>query len=119
MIEWSVFFHGAELIFSFSAFFCMILGLFLGVMIAAIPGFPAGLGLVLLVPFTFKMSMMPALLLLSSAYTGGALGGAISAILINIPGSPAAVATTIDGYAMTRNGEVLKDGDLFFVEDDA
>lgn len=105
MIDWPVFLQGAELLLSFNSLFCMILGLFLGVMIAAIPGFPAGLGLVLLVPFTFKMSMMPALLLLTSAYTGGAFGGAISAILINIPGSPSAIATTIDGYAMTRKGQ--------------
>jgi putative tricarboxylic transport membrane protein len=105
MVDWTQFFRGVEMLFSWGVPVAIVLGLLWGTIIAAIPGLPAGLGLALLVPFTFKMPVMSALLLLAGAYTGGSYGGAISAILINIPGSPAAIATPLDGYPMTRKGE--------------
>jgi putative tricarboxylic transport membrane protein len=105
MIQWGEFVRGAEMLCSWGVPLAWVAGMLWGVIIAAIPGLPAGLGLALLVPFTFKMPLMPAILLLTSAYTGGAFGGAISAILINVPGSPAAIATPLDGYPMTQKGQ--------------
>jgi putative tricarboxylic transport membrane protein len=105
MVEWAEWVRGAGMLFSWGVPVAMVIGLLVGIIIAAIPGLPAGLGLVLLVPFTFQMPMMPALILLAGAYIGGSFGGAISAILINVPGSPAAIATPLDGYPMTQKGQ--------------
>ncbi len=61
-----------------------------------------------LVPFTFTMEPAPALVLLGAIYTGAIYGGAYSAVLLNTPGTPSAIATTFDGFPMAKRG----DGDL-------
>src|SRR5699024_2162838 len=85
-------------------FILIILGLILGVVLGAIPGLTGSLGIALMLPVTFTMDPLPALVFLIAIYTGGLFGGAITAVLINTPGSPAAVATTLDGYPMTKQG---------------
>ena len=57
-----------------------------------------------LLPFTFSMSPLHALVLLIATFSGSMWGGAIPAVLINTPGSPAAIFTALDGYPMTRKG---------------
>jgi putative tricarboxylic transport membrane protein len=104
MIDWADFIRGATTLLSWDIPLGMVLGLTLGTIFAAIPGLTSGLGLAILVPFTFKMPLMTALVFLTSAYTGGSFGGAISAILINTPGAPPAISTVLDGYPMTRKG---------------
>src|SRR5690625_2118896 len=86
-------------------FLLIILGLLLGVILGAIPGLTGSLGIALMLPVTFTMEPLPAFVFLIAIYTGGLFGGAITAVLINTPGSPAAVATTLDGYPMTKAGE--------------
>ena len=81
-------------------FFGMILGLIIGV----IPGMTAALGLAIILPLTLSLDALTALILMTSVYTGSLTGGGILAILINTPGTPGAVATTFDGYPMTRKG---------------
>lgn len=76
-----------------------------GVLLGAIPGMTATMGVALLVPFSFGMDLIPAIGLLLGIYCGGMYGGSISAILIHTPGTPSAAATTIDGYPMTKNGQ--------------
>ena len=58
----------------------------------------------LLIPFTFHMETATSLILLGAVYTSTVAGGAISAILINIPGAPANIATVLDGHPMARQG---------------
>lgn len=108
MIEWDSFVNGIFLFLEWQNFVYIILGLTLGVVLAAIPGFTGSLGIAIMLPLTFSMEPLSAFVFLLSIYTGGLYGGAITAILINTPGSPAAVATTLDGYAMTKKGYAAK-----------
>ncbi|WP_173931189.1 tripartite tricarboxylate transporter permease [Chelativorans sp. Marseille-P2723] len=80
-------------------------GLLYGVIVGAIPGMTASLGIALVMPFTFHMTAIEALVFLSSIFTGGVYGGSITAIILNMPGSPASAATGFDGFAMARNGQ--------------
>lgn len=75
-----------------------------GIIIGALPGLSATMGVALLVPLTFGMEPASGLLMLGSMYTGAIYGGSNSAILINTPGTPSAVCTTFDGYPLTKKG---------------
>lgn len=79
-------------------------GTALGIIFGALPGLTATMGLALLVPFTFSMAPASGLLMLAGIYVGAMYGDAIPAILINTPGTPAAIATTFDGYPLARKG---------------
>lgn len=81
-----------------------VAGVALGLVISAMPGLTVSMAVVLLLPFTFYLDSGPALGLMLGVFVGGMAGGAISAILINIPGNPASVITNVDGYPMTRKG---------------
>jgi len=85
-----------------------LLGVTAGTIIGAIPGLTATMAVAVLVPITFVMAPASALILLGAIYTGAIYGGAYSAILLNTPGTPSAIATTFDGYPMAKRG----DGDL-------
>lgn len=90
---------------------CMILiviGVAVGIIFGAIPGLTATMAVALCLPMTFGMSPIAGLSLLLGLYIGGISGGLISAILINIPGTPASVATTFDGHPMAQRGEAGK-----------
>ncbi|HEX2113343.1 MAG TPA: tripartite tricarboxylate transporter permease [Alphaproteobacteria bacterium] len=76
----------------------------LGIVIGALPGLTATMGVALLTTLTLKMSPEVALLVLICAYVGAIYGGSRSAILLNIPGTPANAAACIDGYALARQG---------------
>ncbi|WP_417721144.1 tripartite tricarboxylate transporter permease [Salipiger sp.] len=80
-------------------------GALLGTVLGATPGISATLSIALLVPVTFNMDPTGALVFLGGVYCGAIYGGSISAILINVPGTPSAVATMIDGYQLTRQGK--------------
>lgn len=80
-------------------------GALLGTVLGATPGISATLSIALLVPITFGMDPTTALVFLGAVYCGAIYGASISAILINVPGTPAAVATMIDGYPLTRQGK--------------
>lgn len=83
----------------------MVSGIAVGVIIGAIPGLGPSLAIALLIPVTFSMQPIPAMLLLLGVYQGAIFGGSISAILLNVPGTPSAAATAIDGYAQSRQGK--------------
>lgn len=85
-----------------------VFGVSAGTIIGAIPGLTATMAVAVLVPITFGLEPASALILLGAIYTGAIYGGAYSAILLNTPGTPSAIATTFDGYPMARRG----DGDL-------
>ncbi|MEG6521260.1 tripartite tricarboxylate transporter permease [Desulfotomaculum sp. 1211_IL3151] len=80
------------------------LGVAGGIIIGALPGLTATMGVALMVPLTFAMDPSTGLVLLGAIYSGAIYGGSNSAILINTPGTPSAVATTFDGWPLCRQG---------------
>ncbi len=82
----------------------LILGTLGGLFLGATPGLSPTMAVALLVPFTFHMDSATGLILLGAVYTSTVAGGAISAILINIPGAPANIATLLDGHPMALQG---------------
>lgn len=83
----------------------IFIGILIGIFVGVMPGLSASTGLALMVPFTFGMDPMIAIILLAAVYTSSAYGGTITAIAINTPGTPAAVAVAMDGYALTKKGQ--------------
>jgi len=83
----------------------IILGVGAGIIVGALPGLTATMAIALLVPFTFAMDPTHGLVLLGGIYVGAIFGGSFSAILINTPGTPSAIATTFDGYPLAKKGE--------------
>jgi putative tricarboxylic transport membrane protein len=82
----------------------MMLGILLGVLIGVLPGLGGANGIAILLPLTFAMPPVSAIIMLSCIYWGALFGGAITSILFNIPGEPWSVATTFDGYPMAQQG---------------
>lgn len=80
-------------------------GVLVGIIVGALPGLTATMALALLLPFTFTMQPETSLMTMGGLYVGGIYGGCISAILINTPGTPSAIATTFDGYPLARKGK--------------
>ena len=76
-----------------------------GVLIGCIPGLTSTMGIALLIPFTYGLSIVPSIGMLLGIFCGAMYGGSIAAILINTPGTPAAAATVMDGYPMGQKGE--------------
>lgn len=85
--------------------FLMIAGLTGGIVIGALPGLSATMGVALMVPATFAMTPTHGLVMLGAIYAGAIYGGANSAILICTPGTPSSVATTFDGWPLCKNGQ--------------
>jgi len=82
----------------------VLLGVVLGVLIGVLPGLGGANGIAILLPLTFAMPPVSAIIMLSCIYWGALFGGAITSILFNIPGEPWSVATTFDGYPMAQQG---------------
>ena len=80
------------------------LGLVIGILAGALPGITMLNSIVLVLPFTYLMGIVPALLLMIGVYCGGVFGGSITGILFNIPGDPMNVPTTWEGYQLSRQG---------------
>lgn len=80
-------------------------GVFFGIYIGAIPGLSVTMAVSILISFTFKWGVNEALALIAGIYYGGVYGGSRSAILINVPGAPAAIASGLDGYPLAKLGE--------------
>ncbi|MDR2747536.1 MAG: tripartite tricarboxylate transporter permease [Treponema sp.] len=75
-----------------------------GMICGALPGLSASMSIILLLPFTYGMQPVQAIVTLVAVYIGAACGGSISAVLLRTPGTPEAVATTFDGYPMAMSG---------------
>ena len=84
------------------------LGTFMGLVFGSLPGLTGTMGVAILIPVTFTFSKIHALAMMLGVYVGGISGGAVSAILLNIPGTPSAVVTTLDGYPMARQGRAAQ-----------
>lgn len=83
----------------------MFIGVVLGIAFGCIPGLTGTVALTLCIPVIYTMGIYEAVALIIGLYIGGCSGGLIAAILINVPGTPASVATAYDGYPMAMRGE--------------
>ena len=86
----------------------MLAGLAVGVIAGALPGISFVNAMAMALPFTYLLDPLTAMVFLGGIYVGGVFGGSISAILINIPGTPASLPSCWDGYPMTRRGEAAR-----------
>ena len=80
-------------------------GTLAGIYVGAIPGLSVTMAVSILISFTFSWDVYPAISLMIGIYMGGVYGGSRTAILLNIPGAPSAIATALDGYPMAQKGE--------------
>jgi len=92
----------------FMTFLLMAAGLFLGMFVGALPGFTTLMALAILLPISFFIHPLLGIPFLLGVYKGGIYGGSIPAILVSMPGTGAAVATTFDGPALTKKGQARK-----------
>lgn len=83
-------------------------GTAIGIVFGALPGLTATMGVAILLPFTFGLDPVTGMSALAGVYVGGIAGGAISAILLNIPGTPSSMMTPLDGFPMARRGQAGK-----------
>lgn len=86
-------------------FLFVFFGVAAGIFVGALPGLTATTGCALLLPFTFGHDPLQGLLMLVGVFCGGIYGGSLSAILLRTPGTPAAAATMLDGFPMSKRGE--------------
>lgn len=101
----SIFTEAMALLLNPVTLLLILAGTIFGIIIGALPGLTSTMGVALLVPVTFGMSPDKGLALLGAIYCSSTYAGAISAILINIPGTPANCCTIFDGYPMTKMGQ--------------
>jgi putative tricarboxylic transport membrane protein len=81
-----------------------VIGSVLGTLIGLLPGLGPIEGTAILIPLTFNMDPVPAIIMLSAIYYGAMYGGTITSILVNVPGEGVSVVTCLDGYQMARQG---------------
>jgi putative tricarboxylic transport membrane protein len=89
-------------------FLMLMAGIVFGLLIGVLPGLTLVMGVVLFLPFTYKMDVTPGIILLTAMYLSGTYGGAFTAILYRIPGEPIDVPMLWDGHTMARNGQPAK-----------
>ncbi|WGF89952.1 tripartite tricarboxylate transporter permease [Marinivivus vitaminiproducens] len=107
--------HGFSVVLSTYHIALMMIGVMLGILVGVLPGLGAPNGVSLLLPLTFTMDPVSAIILLSCMYWGALFGGSTTSILFNIPGEPSSVATTFDGYPLARKGEATRALSLAFL----
>ncbi len=101
-------YNGLLTAFTPSIFIILTFGVFGGIVLGALPGLTATMGVAILLPFTFSMEPTAALVLLVGVYIGGIYGGSIAAILLKTPGTPASAATVLDGHTLSTQGHAAK-----------
>ena len=89
-------------IFLLQDFLMLVAGIVVGMAVSIMPGLGFVMGVVLALPFTYKMDIEPAVILLTAIYFSGTYGGAFTTILYRIPGEPSDVPLLWDGYVMAR-----------------
>src|SRR5512135_2469949 len=95
---------GAGIVFTpMNLFFCFI-GVLMGTLVGVLPGLGPTAAIALLLPNTFHVPPVTAIIMLAGIYYGAMYGGSTTSILVNIPGEAASVITTLDGYQMARKG---------------
>jgi putative tricarboxylic transport membrane protein len=82
----------------------LCIGVLAGIIVGALPGFTATMGTALMLPFTFALEPAEGFAMLAALYVAAMFADAVPACLVNTPGTPSAVATALDGFAMTKQG---------------
>jgi len=103
---------GFGMAFRVDTFVMMSAGLFSGMLVGALPGFTTLLAMAILLPISFFLDPIVGIPFLLGVYKGGIFGGSIPAILVSMPGTGAAVATSRDGYKLTQQGKSRKALDM-------
>ncbi|MEO9163970.1 MAG: tripartite tricarboxylate transporter permease [Casimicrobiaceae bacterium] len=99
---------GLAHIFIAQNFMVLVIGLLVGMAVSIMPGLGLVMGVVLALPFTYRMSIEPSIILLTAIYVSGTYAGCFTAILYRIPGEPMDVPLLWDGYAMAQAGQPAK-----------
>jgi putative tricarboxylic transport membrane protein len=99
---------GLTLVLQWQALIFLLIGVLIGIWMGAVPGLGGAVGLVLLLPFTFAMDPVPAFALLLGSWAATSTSGAISSVLLGIPGTAAAQATILDGYPLAKRGQAAR-----------
>ena len=89
-------------------FLVLAIGILLGLLVAVLPGLTLVMGVVLALPFTYSMEVIPAIILLTAMYISGTYAGAWTSILFHVPGEPIDVPLLWDGYQMARKGRAAQ-----------
>jgi putative tricarboxylic transport membrane protein len=105
---WDFFLEGMSLALRWDTFAAVSVGLLLGMFVGALPGFTTLMAMAILLPLSFFVHPLIGIPFLLGVYKGGIYGGSIPAILVSMPGTGAAVATTFDGPALTKKGKARK-----------
>jgi putative tricarboxylic transport membrane protein len=100
--------HAGGEVLSWPSVLASLVGVLLGLVVGALPGLTISLGMVLVLPLTFGLGSIPAMSLMLGLFAAGMTGGSYSAILLNIPGTPSAAATAMDGYRMALDGRAAQ-----------
>ena len=95
---------GLETAVTFQNLFYALMGAILGTLIGVLPGLGPTATIAMLLPITFGLPPVSALIMLAGIYYGAQYGGSTTAILINVPGEASSVVTALDGYQMARQG---------------
>lgn len=93
------------LVFTAQVLLALGAGVLIGYMVGAIPGLTSSIGMALLIPFTFGLDPIAAIVMLVTIYMAADYAAGIPAILVNAPGQPAAAVTAFDGFPLTQRGE--------------
>ena len=83
----------------------MVIGFLIGTFFGAVPGLTSVLAIALLLPITYSLDVVPALVMCASIFMSGMYAGSITATTINIPGAPSSMMTSIEGYALMKKGQ--------------
>ena len=109
------FLHYFGTVFQPYHFAILLFGTAGGLIMGALPGLSPTMAVALLIPFTFHMEPAAGLILLGAVYTATVAGGAVSAILLKIPGAPANIATALDGHELAKQGKAAQALQLSFL----
>ena len=104
MDSFSLLLQGFETALTWQNLLYCFIGVMLGMIIGVLPGLGPVSGTSLLIPITFGMEPVSAIIMLSGIFYGSMYGGTITSVLVNVPGEAASVITCIDGYQMTKQG---------------
>lgn len=102
------FFQGLGMVFEVNAFMALLIGVGCGLVIGVIPGLGGGIGIVLLLPFTFGMDSTAAFALLLGMYAVTMTGDTVTSVMLGIPGTSASQATILDGYPLAKKGQAQR-----------
>lgn len=94
-----------QAVLAYDVIIAIVLGTISGVVIGGMPGLTATMAVALLIPITFSFSPLVGLAIMGGVYAGAMYGGSIPAILLSTPGTPAAAATALEGYPLTKQGK--------------